>query len=356
MPGNRPLESLQLFGRPGTALGVGQLELVGMHVITRSASGLDLASDPAGELSTMPPVPNESCCSYRRSGNSTRRKWSREMNKEVMFCYYHVLLSSGVSAFRKPMHRLWCKRNPSLADVSEQRLADQKRFLLASGKLTESELEEIKREAAQDGKPGSDLSSAMAADYSSVQTSAMDELLIDDSAAMTLVGDSVTPRMTAAEMAPGARGRKPVVSDHDAADYSGSGLVVQPVVVLSGDRSFTRDSCDILSVNDTSDVVRCSAVNGSLPPCNSVERVEYLGNGSIVRPVSVLSGDCSSTRDSGDILSVDDTSDVVQCSDGNGLPPPCNFVRSVEHLRSGSVVLFSREIVRLQEIVVISYP
>ena len=240
----------------------------GRDVITRSASGLDLASDPAGELSTKPPVPNESC-SYRRSVNSTRRKWSREMNKEVMFCYYHVLLSSGVSAFRKPMHRLWCQRNPSLADISEQRLADQKRFLLASGKLTESELEEIKREATQDGKPGSGLSSAMAADHSSVQTSAMDELLVDDSAAMTLVGDSVTPRMTAAEMAPGARGRKPVVSmmqeDHDSADYSGSGLVVQPVVVLSGDRSFTRDSGDILSVNDTSDVVRCSAVNGSLP-------------------------------------------------------------------------------------------
>ena len=191
------------------------------------------------------------------------------MNKEVMFCYYHVLLSSGVSAFRKPMHRLWCQRNPSLADVSEQRLTDQKRFLLASGKQTESELEEIKREAAQDGKPESGLSSAMAADHSSVQTSAMDELLVDDSAAMTLVGDSVTPRMTAAEMAPGARGRKPVVSmmqeDHDSADYSGSGLVVQPVVVLSGDRSFTRDSGDILSVNDTSDVVRCNAVNGSPP-------------------------------------------------------------------------------------------
>ena len=125
-----------------------------------------------------------------------------------MFCYYHVLLSSGVSAFRNPMHRLWCQRNPSLADVSEQRLADQKRFLLASGKLTESELEEIKRQAAQDGKPGSDLSSAMAADHSSVQTSAVDEMLVDESAAMTLVGDSVTPRMTAAEMAPGARGRK----------------------------------------------------------------------------------------------------------------------------------------------------
>ena len=209
------------------------------------------------------------------------------------------------------------------------------------GTFSESELEEIKREAAQDGKPGSGLSSAMVADHSSVQTSAMDELLVDDSAAMTLVGDSVTPRMTAAEMAPGARGRKPVVSmmqeDHDSADYSGSGLVVQPVVVLSGDRSFTRDSGDILSVNDTSDVVRCSAVNGSLPPCNSVERVEYLGSGSIVRPVSVLSGDCSSTREC-DILSVDDTSDVVQCSDGNGLPHPCNSVERVEYLGSGSIV------------------
>ena len=88
--------------------------------------------------------------------------------------------------------------------------------------------------------------------------------------------------------------------------------------------AFTKhnnDNGDILSVNDTSDVFRCRASNGSLPPCNFVERVKYLGSGSIVRQVSVLSGDCSSTRDSGDIPSVDDTSDVVQCSDGNGLPP-----------------------------------
>ena len=36
-------------------------------------------------------------------------------------------------------------------------MADQKRYLLTSGSLTESELEEIKREAAQDGKPISGL-------------------------------------------------------------------------------------------------------------------------------------------------------------------------------------------------------
>ena len=55
------------------------------------------------------------------------------------------------------MHQLWCERNPSLTDVSEQRLADQKRYLLTSGSLTESELEEIKRDAAQDGNPVSGL-------------------------------------------------------------------------------------------------------------------------------------------------------------------------------------------------------
>ena len=49
--------------------------------------------------------------------------------------------------------------------------------------------------------------------------------------------------------------------------------------------------------------------------------MEHLRSGSVIQPVAVLSGDCSSTRDSGDILSVDDTSDAVQCSAGDGSPP-----------------------------------
>ena len=47
----------------------------------------------------------------------------------------------------------------------------------------------------------------------------------------------------------------------------------------------------------------------------------HLGNGLVVQLVVVLFGDRLFTRDSGDILSVDDTSDVVQCSNGNGSPP-----------------------------------
>ena len=48
--------------------------------------------------------------------------------------------------------------------------------------------------------------------------------------------------------------------------------------------------------------------------------VEHLGSGSVVQPVAVPSRDCSSTKDSGDILSVDDTSDADQCSAGDGSP------------------------------------
>ena len=56
------------------------------------------------------------------------------------------------------MSQLWFL-NPSLTDVSEQHLADQKRYPLASEKLTESESEEIKCEAEQDGTQVSGLSS-----------------------------------------------------------------------------------------------------------------------------------------------------------------------------------------------------
>ena len=101
----------------------------------------------------------------------------------------------------------------------------------------------------------------------------------------------------------------------------GSGSIVRPVSVVSGDYSSTRDSGDILSVDDTSDVVQCSDGNVAPPPCNFVRSVEHLRSGSVVQPVAVLSGDCSSTRDSGNILSLDDTSDAVRCSDGDGSPP-----------------------------------
>ena len=95
----------------------------------------------------MPTVPDESTILSNRSGNPTRRKWTRHINREVLHCYYRTRLSCTLSGFKKLMHQLCCEQNPSLTDVSEQRLADQKQYLLTSGKLNESELKEIKCKA-----------------------------------------------------------------------------------------------------------------------------------------------------------------------------------------------------------------
>ncbi len=110
---------------------------------------LNLASSPASE--TMPTVPDKSTISSNKSSNPTRRKWTWNLTREVLHCHYCAWLSCKLSGFRKLMQRLWCEQNPSLAA--------QKRYLLTSGKLNESELEEIKREAEQDETPISGLSS-----------------------------------------------------------------------------------------------------------------------------------------------------------------------------------------------------
>ena len=143
----------------------------------------------------MPTVPSESCVSANRSGNAARQKGTRQMNREMMFCYYHVLLSCKFSAFRKPMHQLWCEQNSSLTDVSEQRLADQKQYLLTSGSLTESELEENKHKAAQNGKPVSGLLSVTTHVRPGVQMLALDVVsaLSADCSVVTPLHDNVSP-------------------------------------------------------------------------------------------------------------------------------------------------------------------
>ena len=73
------------------------------RTISRAASDLNLTSNPADETTVMPTVPSESFVSANGNGNATRRwKWTRQMNRKVIFCYYHVLLSCKFPAFRNP--------------------------------------------------------------------------------------------------------------------------------------------------------------------------------------------------------------------------------------------------------------
>ena len=58
------------------------------RTISRAASDLNLASNPADETTVMPTVSSKSCVSANRNDNTTtRRKWTRQMSREVMFCY-----------------------------------------------------------------------------------------------------------------------------------------------------------------------------------------------------------------------------------------------------------------------------
>ena len=137
-------------------------------------------------------------------------------------------------------------------------------------------MEEIKREAAQDGKPVSGLLSVTTDVCPGVQTSALDVVsaLSANCSVVTPLLDNVSPCMASVRMAPAARGGKPVVSmmpeDHESANHLEDGSLVQSVTVLSKDCSSARDSGDILSVDDTLDSVQCSAIRESPSPCDSV--------------------------------------------------------------------------------------
>ena len=124
-----------------------------------------------------------------------------------------------------------------------------------------------------------------------------------DCSVVTPLFDNVSPCMASVRMAPAACGGKPVVSmmqkDHQSANHLEDGSLVQSVTVLSKDCSSARDSGDILSVDDTLDSVQCSAVRESPSPCDSVSSDLMTTHPSIASqlqktktPTSQLSPDC----------------------------------------------------------------
>ena len=95
-----------------------------------------------------------------------------------------------------------------------------------------------------------------------------------DSSVVTPLLDNVSPCMASVRMAPATRGGKPVVSmmpeDRESVNHLEDGSLVHSVTGLSKVCSSARDSGDILSVDDTLDSVQCSAVRESPSPCDSV--------------------------------------------------------------------------------------
>ena len=124
-----------------------------------------------------------------------------------------------------------------------------------------------------------------------------------DGSVVTPLLDNVSPCMACVRMAPAARGGKPVVSmiqeDHEFANHLEDGSLVQSVTFLSKDCSSARDSGDILSVDNTLGSVQCSAVRESPSPCDSVSSDLMTTHPSIASRLERMKTppDCCQTED-----------------------------------------------------------
>ena len=74
--------------------------------------------------------------------HSTKHRWTRLENDELLYCYYTV--DPSKRGFRVRLFDLWHKRNPGHEEYTEQRLAGQVSSLLRRKVFSELELEEIK--------------------------------------------------------------------------------------------------------------------------------------------------------------------------------------------------------------------
>ena len=77
-----------------------------------------------------------------REKTANRRKWSKEDNVMLWRCY--LLSEPEKRGYRQRLHKTWLDNNG--ADVTEQRLCDQRGQIEKKGWLTGVEMEMIKRE------------------------------------------------------------------------------------------------------------------------------------------------------------------------------------------------------------------
>ena len=94
--------------------------------LTRTASGVGCAGHLGGKSVTA----------------HTKQKWSQEDNKLVMLCYYKS--EPEKRGYRKRMVNIWKEIKPT-SEITEQRLADQRRAITKKKWLTDVEFEELRR-------------------------------------------------------------------------------------------------------------------------------------------------------------------------------------------------------------------
>ncbi|XP_054746743.1 GATA zinc finger domain-containing protein 15-like [Anastrepha obliqua] len=90
------------------------------------------------------------------NNNNKRMTWTREMNINVMRCYYKSTnIETNKTGYREDLHRLFVEIYPQYANITQQRVVDQKRTIVTNNRLTAVELQNIKEEIAKELQSGS---------------------------------------------------------------------------------------------------------------------------------------------------------------------------------------------------------
>jgi hypothetical protein len=74
-------------------------------------------------------------------------KWTDDMNRDLMQCYYKVTEGGTITiGYRQELHREFTPIYPQFTHLTEQRLMDQKRFIINNNKIPLPMLQQMKQE------------------------------------------------------------------------------------------------------------------------------------------------------------------------------------------------------------------
>jgi hypothetical protein len=78
---------------------------------------------------------------------SLRVKWTDDMDKDIMPCYYEVTEGDTITiGYRQELHREFTTIYPQFTHLTERRLMDQKRFIINKNKIPLHMLQPMKQE------------------------------------------------------------------------------------------------------------------------------------------------------------------------------------------------------------------
>lgn len=143
---------------PGANAGGDSMRTVGDQIPVRNLIGLPEEATHNNNSPSMQITEHQPPVLRALSRNTTtttqtglprqRIKWTPEMNKSVIRCYFIATkIETEMHVYRPQMRSLFLQQFPDLSRITEQNLADRKRAIMTKQLLTMPEIQEVKQQA-----------------------------------------------------------------------------------------------------------------------------------------------------------------------------------------------------------------